>query len=244
MILTAENLTKKFDTFCAVDHVSFSIPKGVCFGFLGPNGAGKTTTIKMIYGAFLPSEGVVKLFGLSTKTHRKEIKRRLGVVHQQDILDLSLDVWDNLYVYGRYFRLSREEVRREGEVLLEMMELSGRTKEPVSRFSGGMKRRLSIVKSLIPRPDFLLLDEPTTGLDPQSRHRLWDFVRSLKERGVTILLTTHYMEEAERLCDDLIIMDHGKILEQGAPKDLVTKHRCSNLEEVFLRLTGKGLRDD
>ena len=244
VVLQTENLTKNFDSFCAVDHISFSIPKGICFGFLGPNGAGKTTTIKMIYGALFPTEGSIKVFNQDVFHHRKAIKRRLGVVTQKDILEESVSAWKNLKIHGKHFGFSEATVQTEGEKLLALMQLQERADEPVFHFSGGMKRRLSIAKALLNRPDLLLLDEPTTGLDPQSRHKMWNFIRQVKTTGTTIFLTTHYMEEAEQLCDDLMILDRGKVITQGSPQKLIQQHGCKNLEEVFLHLTGRELRDE
>lgn len=243
-ILRASGLTKFFDGFCAVDHIHFAMPQGICFGFLGPNGAGKTTTLKMIYGALIPTEGDIQAFGRDIRLHRKAVKRRLGVVQQKDILELSLSAWDNLDIHGRHFGMGKKEICAEGEHLLTLMELSDRALEPVFHFSGGMKRRLSIVKALLNKPDLLLLDEPTTGLDPQSRHKMWDFIGDLKKQGVTIFLTTHYMEEAQMLCEDLVILDRGRIIEKGSPGALIQKHQSKNLEEVFLHLTGRELRDE
>lgn len=243
IILHAEKLKKSFNSFCAVDAIDFTIKSGECFGFLGPNGAGKTTTIKMIYGALTPTSGRLTLFDLPLENHKRQIKKRIGVVPQKDILEESLSAWDNLRIHGKHFGFDKKRIQERSGALLTLLQLNNRAQEPVFHFSGGMKRRLSIVKGLLNDPDFLLLDEPTTGLDPQSRHLMWEKIREIKQQGKTILLTTHYMQEAELLCDALIIMDHGKIIERGAPAPLIQKHGCHNLEEVFLKLTGRELRD-
>lgn len=243
LILHAEKLTRCFNSFCAVDAIDFEIKQGECFGFLGPNGAGKTTTIKMIYGALTPTSGKLKVFGLSMEENRREIKKKLGVVQQKDILEESLSAWDNLRIHGKHFGFNKQTIAEKSERLLKLLQLSNRAQEPIFHFSGGMKRRLSIAKGLLNDPEFLLLDEPTTGLDPQSRHLMWQKIRDIKSQGKTILLTTHYMQEAELLCEEIVIMDHGKIIERGQPAALVQKHGCQNLEEVFLKLTGRELRD-
>ena len=242
-ILAAQSLTKCFNSFCAVDAIDFEINKGECFGFLGPNGAGKTTTIKMIYGALTPTSGHLTLFDLPIKGAQRTIKKRIGVVQQKDILEESLSAWDNLKIHGRHFGFDKKTIRERSEYLLNLLQLKNRANEPIFHFSGGMKRRLSIVKGLLNDPEFLLLDEPTTGLDPQSRHLMWEKIREIKQKGKTILLTTHYMQEAELLCDEIVIMDHGKIMERGEPLSLIQKRGCHNLEEVFLKLTGRELRD-
>lgn len=243
IILHAEKLKKCFNSFCAVDAIDLEVQRGQCFGLLGPNGAGKTTTIKMIYGALTPTSGSLALFGLPVEGHKREIKRKIGVVPQKDILEESISARDNLLIHGKHFGFDKKRIEEKATGLLELLQLSRRSKEPVFHFSGGMKRRLSIVKGLLNDPELLLLDEPTTGLDPQSRHLMWEQLREIKSSGKTILLTTHYMQEAELLCDCLVIMDHGKIIERGAPHDLIQKHGLKNLEEVFLKLTGRELRD-
>lgn len=243
MILTARNLTMRFNDFCAVDKISFEIARGQCFGFLGPNGAGKTTTIKMIYGALPPSEGDLTIFGMKIQASRRAIKERLGVVPQKDILEESLSAWDNLKIHGRHYGFSPARIRERSEYLLKLLQLRERAFEPIFRFSGGMKRRLSIAKGLLNEPEILLLDEPTTGLDPQARNLLWETIREIKAKGTSVLLTTHYMYEAESLCDALVILDHGKIIERGEPAALIQKHSSKNLEEVFLKMTGRELRD-
>lgn len=242
-ILTAKNLSRHFNGLKAVDGVDFEVPKGECFGLLGPNGAGKTTTIKMIYGVLPPSSGELYVFDLPVQKHLREIKRRLGVVTQKDILEETVSAWDNMLMQGRYYGFDKKYIHERGKTLLEMLALLERADEPVFRFSGGMKRRLSIAKGLLNEPELLLLDEPTTGLDPQARHLLWAKLGEIKKKGTSILLTTHYMHEAEFLCDQIVIMDHGKIIAEGTPKGLIEKYGCKNLEEVFLELTGRDLRE-
>ena len=242
-ILSATNLARHFNGLKAVDGIDFAVPRGQCFGFLGPNGAGKTTTIKMIYGMLPPSGGELFVFGLPVQKHLREIKRRLGVVMQKDILEETVSAWDNMIMQGLYYGFSKDTIRKRGESLLGMLQLLDRAKEPVFRYSGGMKRRLSIAKGLINEPELLLLDEPTTGMDPQARHLLWAKLGEIKAKGTSIFLTTHYMHEAEFLCDALVVIDHGKIIAEGTPKGLVEKYGCKNMEEVFLELTGRELRE-
>ncbi|MDO8528028.1 MAG: ATP-binding cassette domain-containing protein [Deltaproteobacteria bacterium] len=243
-VLIAEKLTRCFNNLCAVDHIDFAVQKGHCFGFLGPNGAGKTTTIKMIYGALTPTSGSITLFGLPTMKNWREVKKRLGVVTQKDILEETVSCWDNLRMQGRHYGFDEKFIRERGEYLLNLLQLSSRANDPVYQFSGGMKRRLSIAKGLLNEPELLLLDEPTTGLDPQARLLMWKTLEDIKSKGTSILLTTHYMHEAETLCDDLVIIDHGKIIARGAPKLLIEKQGRKNLEEVFLELTGRDLRNE
>lgn len=243
-ILSAQKLTKTFNGFCAVNGIDFNVQKGHCFGFLGPNGAGKTTTIKMIYGALDPTAGQLTVFGLPIQGNRRAIKRRVGVVMQKDILEETVSAWDNLRMQGRYYGFDKNYIRQRGEYLLKLLQLFDRADESIFRYSGGMKRRLSIAKGLLNEPELLLLDEPTTGLDPQARHLMWEKLREVKAKGTSILLTTHYMYEAEFLCDELVIIDHGKIIAEGEPKELIQKYGCQNLEEVFLELTGRELRDE
>ncbi|OGQ48424.1 MAG: hypothetical protein A3H42_00640 [Deltaproteobacteria bacterium RIFCSPLOWO2_02_FULL_46_8] len=243
-VLVAQKLTKCFNGFCAVNEIDFEVASSQCFGFLGPNGAGKTTTIKMIYGALTPTSGTLTLFGSPIYENRRAIKRRIGVVQQKDVLEESLSAWDNLKIHGRHFGFDKNYIHKRGEYLLKLLQLSDRAEEPIFRYSGGMKRRLSIAKALLNEPELLLLDEPTTGLDPQARLLLWETLRTIKGSGTSILLTTHYMHEAELLCDDLVILDYGKIIETGSPKHLIQKHQCQNLEEVFLKMTGRELRDE
>lgn len=220
-LVRAENLKKSFGALTAVDGINFQISPGECFGFLGPNGAGKSSTMKMLYCVSPRSSGVLEVFGLDPNTHAREIKRHLGVVPQDENLDPDLSVLENLMVFGRYFDLTREVSHRRGSELLDFMQLSEKRKEKIDHLSGGMKRRLLIARALINDPRLIILDEPTTGLDPQARRLVWQKLRQLKERGTTLVLTTHYMEEAERLCDRLVVMDYGRILAQGQPRELI-----------------------
>ena len=231
-LIHAEGLVKKFGAFTAVDGIDFDVQPGEAFGFLGPNGAGKSSTMRMIGCTSPISGGTLRLFGLDPATHGREIRKRLGVVPQLDSLDSELTVEENLIIYGRYFDLSRAEARRRAGELLEFVQLSDRAKSRVEPLSGGMKRRVTIARSLINQPDLLLLDEPTTGLDPQARHILWDRLYRLKQQGVTLVLTTHYMDEAEQLCDRLVVMDAGRIVAEGSPRQLIEQHATREVLEL------------
>ena len=222
-LVVASNLSKKFGDFLAVDDIDFEIAPGEAFGFLGPNGAGKTSTMKMIASTSPVTSGHLRVFGLDPKTHGAAIRARLGVVPQEDNLDTELTVEENLFIYGRYFDLPRQEIRTRIDELLDFAQLSDRKKSKVEPLSGGMKRRLTIARGLINRPDLIILDEPTTGLDPQARHLLWDRLYRLKRDGATLVITTHYMDEAEQLCDRLVIMDKGKIVGEGSPRSLIQR---------------------
>ena len=231
-LLQATGLTKTFGDFTAVDGIDFAVQRGESFGFLGPNGAGKSSTMKMVGCVSPASGGELRVFGQDPATHGPQIRARLGVVPQKDTLDEELTVQENLWIYGRYFGLSRSEVRSRATELLEFAQLTDRAKSKVEPLSGGMKRRLTIARSLISRPEILLLDEPTTGLDPQARHVLWDRLFRLKRSGVTLVLTTHYMDEAEQLCDRLVVMDHGKIVAEGSPRSLITEYSTREVLEL------------
>jgi lipooligosaccharide transport system ATP-binding protein len=231
-LIRAQGLVKRFGDFTAVDGIDFAVQPGEAFGFLGPNGAGKSSTMRMIGCTSPISGGTLSLFGLDPSTHGREIRMRLGVVPQLDSLDAELTVEENLVIYGRYFDLSRAEARRRAGELLEFVQLSDRAKSTVEPLSGGMKRRLTIARSLINQPDLLLLDEPTTGLDPQARHILWDRLYRLKQQGVTLVLTTHYMDEAEQLCDRLVVMDAGRIVAEGSPRQLIEQHATREVLEL------------
>jgi lipooligosaccharide transport system ATP-binding protein len=231
-LVVARGLTKRFDNFVAVDGVDFTIERGEAFGFLGPNGAGKSSTMRMI-GCVSPSSGgELRVLGLDPLQRGPDIRARLGVVPQEDNHDIELSVWDNLMIYGRYFDLPRAEIRERAAELLEFVQLSDRRDSKVDPLSGGMKRRLTIARALINQPDLLLLDEPTTGLDPQARHLVWDRLYRLKQTGVTIVLTTHYMDEAEQLCDRLVIMDRGHIVAEGAPRALIDRYATREVVEL------------
>ena len=222
--LVGRGIKKSYGELAAVKGVDFRVFGGECFGFLGPNGAGKTTTMKMIYGAVIPTGGELEVTGLDVRDHEREIKRRIGVVPQEDNLDEELRVRENLLIYGRYYDLPRKVILRRANELLDFMQLSEKVDARVEQLSGGMKRRLLIARALINDPELVVLDEPTTGLDPQARHLVWDRLRALTAEGKTLVLTTHYMEEAARLCDRLVIMEGGLIIAEGAPKDLVEEH--------------------
>ncbi len=232
-LIVARGLVKRFGDFTAVDGIDVDVQPGEAFGFLGPNGAGKSSTMRMI-GCVSPlTAGTLRLFGLDPATDGATIRSRIGVVPQLDTLDTELSVWENLWLYGRYFDLPRAECKRRAKELLEFAQLADRADSVVEQLSGGMKRRLSIARSLINEPRLLLLDEPTTGLDPQARHVLWDRLYRLKQDGVTLVLTTHYMDEAEQLCDRLVVMDQGRIVAEGSPRELI--ERYSTREVVELR---------
>ena len=222
--LAARDLGKAYGDFEAVKGVDFEVFGGECFGFLGPNGAGKTTTMKMIYGAVVPTGGKLSVAGLDVYRNEREIKRRIGVVPQENNLDDELEVRENLLIYGRYYDLPRKTVLQRTDELLDFVQLSDKVNARVEQLSGGMKRRLLIARALINDPEIVVLDEPTTGLDPQARHLVWDRLRALTAEGKTLVLTTHYMEEAARLCDRLVIMEGGRIIAGGTPKDLIEEH--------------------
>ena len=231
-LIHARGLTKRFGGITAVDAIDFDVAPGESFGFLGPNGAGKTSTMRMI-GCVSPlSGGTLSILGLDPTMHGPQIRARLGVVPQQDTLDTELTVRENLLIYGRYFGLTRAECAKRADELLEFAQLTERSGDQVEHMSGGMKRRLTIARSLINEPEVLLLDEPTTGLDPQARHLLWDRLYRLKQRGVTLVLTTHYMDEAEQLCDRLVIMDKAKIVAEGSPRSLIEQYATREVTEL------------
>jgi lipooligosaccharide transport system ATP-binding protein len=236
-IVQARGLTKHYGDFVAVDGIDFDVPAGKVFGFLGPNGAGKTTTMRMVYGFTPITAGNLMVDGLDVERHLREIKERLGVVPQEDNLDPDFSVLLNLLVYARYFRIKRAVAQRRAQEALELMQLWERRDARMEELSGGMKRRLLIARALINRPRLMILDEPTTGLDPQARHLVWQKLRQLRKEGVTMLLTTHYMDEAAQLCDRLVIMDRGKILDEDTPQALIERHVLPRVVE--LREIGK-----
>jgi lipooligosaccharide transport system ATP-binding protein len=240
-LVEARALTKRFEGFVAVDGIDFHIDAGEAFGFLGPNGAGKTSTMRMIGCVSPVSGGTLRVLGMDPAHDGPAIRSRLGVVPQEDTLDLELTVADNLFIYGRYFDLPRAVIRERVDDLLDFVQLSDRRGSKVDPLSGGMKRRLTIARALVNQPEVLLLDEPTTGLDPQARHLVWDRLYRLKQRGVTLVLTTHYMDEAEQLCDRLVIMDSGRIVAEGSPRELIAQHATREVVEV--RFDDDDLRD-
>ncbi len=235
-VIWARGLSKRFGDLVAVDGIDFDIAKGESFGFLGPNGAGKTSTMRMIACMSPKSAGTLRVLGMDPETDGPAIRGRIGLVPQDDSLDLQLTVLDNLMIYGRYFDLPKRVIRERAERLLAFAELSERADDTVEPLSGGMKRRLTIARALVSEPDLLILDEPTTGLDPQARHLLWDRLYRLKSEGVTLVITTHYMDEAEQLCDRLVVMDKGRIAASGPPSALIDRY--STKEVLELRFLG------
>jgi lipooligosaccharide transport system ATP-binding protein len=232
VLIKAAGLTKRYNHFTAVDHVDFEVCKGECVGFLGPNGAGKTTTVRMIY-CFLPvTEGELTVAGMDVSTHAREIKGMIGVSPQEDNLDPDFSVLKNLQVYARYFDIPKEVAIKRALDLLKFFQLEEKKDASIYQLSGGMKRRLIMARALINEPKILLLDEPTTGLDPQARHLVWDEIRSLRKRGVTVILTTHYMDEASALCDRVLVVDNGKIIETGVPHELIRRFVGEDVLEV------------
>lgn len=231
-MILAQSLVKRFGSFEAVKGIDLEVSPGESFGFLGPNGAGKSSTMRMIAGVSPVSEGVLRIFGLDPAVAGSAIRNRLGVVPQADNLDGELTPLDNLVIYGRYFDIPRSECVERARELLEFVQLTDRSGGRVDALSGGMKRRLTIARGLMNRPEMFLLDEPTTGLDPQARHILWDRLYRLKQQGVTLVLTTHYMDEAEQLCDRLVVMDAGRIVAEGSPRDLITNYSTREVLEL------------
>ena len=232
VVIRAKNLTKKYKDFVAVDGIDFEVKRGESFGLLGPNGAGKSTTMKMISSVSQRTGGELTILGKEPNTHGPEIRAHLGVVPQKDLLDRELKAWENLFTYGRYFGLSRKFLKQKVEELLEFAQLTEKRNSNADDLSGGMQRRLAIARGLVNEPEILMLDEPTTGLDPQARHILWDRLFRLKEQGVTLVITTHYMDEAEQLCDRLIVMDKGKIMAEGSPAALIKQYSSKEVVEV------------
>jgi lipooligosaccharide transport system ATP-binding protein len=234
-LVHARGLVKRFGELVAVDGVDFDVERGEAFGFLGPNGAGKTSTMRMIGCVSPPSGGTLSILGFDPVTNGADIRARLGVVPQQDTLDMELTVRENIIIYGRYFGLPRGDLGRRADELIDFVQLNERANDKVEPLSGGMKRRLTIARSLVNDPEVLLLDEPTTGLDPQARHTVWDRLFRLKQRGVTLILTTHYMDEAEQLCDRLVVMDKGKIAAEGSPLELIRRYSTREVVELRFR---------
>jgi lipooligosaccharide transport system ATP-binding protein len=231
-LIVARGLTKTYGDFVAVDGIDFDVAKGESFGFLGPNGAGKSTTMRIIGATSVRTSGTLTILGKDPEINGPQIRAHLGVVPQQDNLDSELTVSENIFIYGRYFGLSSSFINKKIPELLEFAQLEEKKDTKVEALSGGMKRRLTIARSLVSEPDILMLDEPTTGLDPQARHILWDRLFRLKEQGVTLLITTHYMDEAEQLCDRLIVMDKGKIMAENSPAQLIKDYSTKEVLEV------------
>ena len=231
-LIIARGLTKKYEDFTAVDGIDFSVSKGESFGLLGPNGAGKSTTMRIIGATSQRTSGEISILGKDPEKFGPQIRAHLGVVPQKDNLDEHLTVTENLYLYGRYFGLSGKVIKAKINDLLEFAQLEEKRDTKVEALSGGMKRRLTIARALVSDPEILMLDEPTTGLDPQARHILWDRLFRLKERGVTLVITTHFMDEAEQLCERLVVMDHGKIMAEGSPADLIKRYSSREVLEL------------
>ncbi len=231
-LVEARSLTKRFGTSTAVDGIDFDVARGEAFGFLGPNGAGKSSTMRMIGCVSPVTEGKLAVLGMDPAVDGPAIRARLGVVPQENTLDMELTVFDNLLIYGRYFDLPRSVIRERAAALLDFVQLTDRRDDRVDPLSGGMKRRLTIARSLVNEPDLLLLDEPTTGLDPQARHALWDRLYRLKQQGVTLVITTHYMDEAEQLCDRLVVMEAGRIAAEGSPRELIDRYATREVVEL------------
>ncbi len=231
-VIQARALVKRYGDLNAVDGIDFDVAQGESFGLLGPNGAGKSTTMRMIGGTSLRSSGTLTVLGMDPEVQGPEVRANLGVIPQQDNLDSELRCRDNLITYGRYFGLPRAYLQQRADDLLEFAQLTEKAKEKVDNLSGGMRRRLTIARGLINEPKILLLDEPTTGLDPQARHILWDRLFRLKEQGVTLVVTTHFMDEAEQLCDRLVVMDHGRIVAEGSPAELIRQYSTREVLEV------------
>src|ERR1700750_3325018 len=240
VLVRARGLTKRFGDFTAVDGIDFELLRGEAFGFLGPNGAGKSSTMRMLGCVPPPSGGELSILGLDPVRDGSAIRARLGVVPQEDTLDVELTVQESLLIYGRYFGLPRQLIRERTTRLLDFVQLSDRATDQVEPLSGGLKRRLTIARSLINEPDILLLDEPTTGLDPQARHVVWDRLFRLKQQGVTLILTTHYMDEAEQLCDRLVVMDNGLIVAEGSPLTLIAEHSTREVAELRFGVAEEG----
>ena len=237
VLIHANGLTKRFGDFVAVDGIDFELHRGEAFGFLGPNGAGKSSTMRMIGCVSPPSGGDLSILGMDPVADGPAIRARLGVVPQEDTLDVELTVRENLLVYGRYFGLSKAVISERTERLLDFVQLAERAGDEVEPLSGGMKRRLTIARSLINDPEIMILDEPTTGLDPQARHVVWDRLFRLKQQGVTLILTTHYMDEAEQLCDRLVVMDGGKIVAEGSPRELIDTYSTPEVLELRFQIS-------
>jgi len=244
-IIEVTNLTKKFDQFTAVDNISFSVPAGQIFAFLGPNGAGKTTTIKMLTTLLEPTSGKILINGFDPQTNQDDVRRSFGIVFQDPSLDDELTALENLEFHGVLYKVPTEIRKQRIDELLNIVELADRKNNLVKTFSGGMKRRLEIARGLLHHPKVFFLDEPTQGLDPQTRNRMWEYIKNLNSKeGITIFFTTHYMEEADRVAQQVSIIDHGKIINTGTPAEFKKQTKTNTLEEAFLQLTGHEIRDE
>ena len=239
-VIYAEQLSKKYGELAAVDNVDLSVPSGICFGLLGPNGAGKTTMIQMLQASSPITKGKLEVLGTDVSKESRSVRRRIGVIPQEDNLDPDFTAEYNLIVYARYFGININDAKNKATQLLKEVGLTDKSNEKIANLSGGMKRRLIVARGMINDPELLILDEPTTGLDPQARHSVWDQIRIFKNNGKTVLLTTHYMDEAEILCDELAIMDSGKILVRGTPKELISKTVGTDAIEFISRSFNRG----
>jgi ABC-2 type transport system ATP-binding protein len=242
--ITIENLTKKYEDKAAVDDLSLQVFKGELFGLLGPNGAGKTTTIGILSGLIKPTSGTTKIFGYDVLKETQKVKEQIGVCIQETAIYPYLTGIENLELFGKLYGMNKKVIKERSNMLLTNMALKEDAKRVTAKYSGGMKRRLSLALALIHDPQMAFLDEPTVAMDPQSRHAVWDFIKEQKTKGKTIVLTTHYMEEAEELCDRIGIIDRGKLIALGTPKELIAKNQVKNLEEVFIQLTGRNMREE
>jgi len=242
--IVIDKLTKKFEDVTAVDGLSLNIAKAELFGLLGPNGAGKTTTINVLCGLTQPSSGLVKVAGHDILKETAQVKKLIGVCPQETPIYTHLTGRENIELFGNLYEMSREKLKERTERLLQILGLTEDADRRVGKYSGGMKRRLNLIMALIHDPEIAFLDEPTAAMDPQARHAVWEFIKELKKAGKTVILTTHYMEEAQELCDRIGIIDHGKLIALGSPKDLMIKYSCGNLEEVFIQLTGRKIREE
>jgi len=241
--IVIDNLTKKFEDVTAVDELSLEVEKGELFGLLGPNGAGKTTIINVLCGLLEPTSGSVSVRGYDVQKEPQKIKELIGVCTQETAVYPYLTGRENVELFGNLHTMSKEKLRKNTDDLLEKLGLAEDVKRRVGKYSGGMKRRINLIMALVHDPEIAFLDEPTVAMDPQSRHAVWDFIRELKKQGKTVILTTHYMEEAEELCDRVGIIDHGKVIALGSPKELILSNDVNNLEEVFIKLTGRRIRE-
>ncbi|HLN89065.1 MAG TPA: ATP-binding cassette domain-containing protein [Candidatus Binatia bacterium] len=242
--ITIENLTKKFEDKAAVENLSLQVFKGELFGLLGPNGAGKTTTINILCGLTKPTSGTARIFDYDVQKDTQKVKEQIGVCIQETAIYPYLTGKENLELFGKLYGMNKKAIKERSNVLLEKIALTDDAKRLTAKYSGGMKRRLSLALALIHDPEIAFLDEPTVAMDPQSRHAVWDFIKEQKTKGKTIILTTHYMEEAEEICDRVGIIDHGRLIALGTPKELIAKKNVKNLEEVFIELTGRNMREE
>jgi ABC-2 type transport system ATP-binding protein len=242
--IVMENLVKKFDDITAVDDLNLQISRGELFGLLGPNGAGKTTTINILCGLTKPTSGTAKVGGCDVQKEKAKVKELIGVCPQETAIYGYLTGEENVDLFGNLHTMNKTTLKARRAILFEKMGLTDDSKRRAEKYSGGMKRRLSLILALIHDPEIAFLDEPTVALDPQSRHAVWDFIKELKKQNKTIIITTHYMEEAEELCDRVGIIDHGKLIELGTPRELVSRNKVKNLEEVFIALTGRKIREE